>query len=116
LLVTIMDKVEHGELPRGSAGQLLEHFRGHPLENQLSARIGDGSELTEDQGELERVFSDALGRLREAALKHDIDSLNERARNGSLNAEEKVQYTDLLKRLSELQRHRPKSLIGKESV
>ena len=115
LLEVIIDKVEHGELPRGSVGQLLEHFRGHALENQLLARIGDGSEDGDDAGELERVFTDTLGRLGEAALKQDIDLLNDKARNGGLSGEEKIQYTDLLKRLGELRRHQPKALIGKES-
>jgi DNA primase len=100
-LRAIADAFEHGELTSGEKGlgQLLEHFRGSSHENiigTLAATLAEDA----DEGELETVFSDALGRLRHSGLSQEIAALSARARGGGLTATEQEHMKELLSQKS----------------
>lgn len=96
LLLAIADAVEHGELPSGGFGLLLEHFRGSPHEELISGLLGGLAEET-DFETLENLFGDCVGHLRQAAVNDEIRRLNERARNApGLSPEEKLRLAELL--------------------
>lgn len=88
LLHAIADRVDHGEMPAGGIGMLIESFRGTEHEAALSEWASRLAEDEPDPGELEAVFVDAIGRLREKDLTREIAALNEKARNGSATPEE----------------------------
>ena len=94
-LRAIADAHDHGELPAGGFGMLLECFRGTPHETALSAMAEDlaGDERGDEL--LEPVLNDAIERLRAAALSREIDALTARARHG-LDPAEKQRLAALL--------------------
>jgi len=94
LLAAIADAVEHGELPAGGFGLLLEHFRGSPHE-ELIAGILTGLAEETDFDTLDSVFGDCVAHLRQAAIADEIRRLSARAREG-LGPEEKRRLTELL--------------------
>jgi DNA primase len=95
-LHAIANGIDHGDLPAGNLGLLLEHFRGAPFETTLADAAGRIAAETIDEGEEETVFLDVLERLRTAALKADIAELNARARAGGLTPEEEARRAQLL--------------------
>ena len=115
LLLEIAGRVDSGDMPSGNTGLLLETYRGSTWEGLVSAVVAELDERG-DEGLEENEFVGILDLLHQRSLQHDIDALNEKARNGGLGGEERQRYAELLKRLSELQKHRPKPLIGKESM
>ncbi|MBI5861456.1 MAG: DNA primase [Rhodocyclales bacterium] len=93
-LIVIADAIEHGELPAGGLGMLLEFFRGtphEPLVATIAKALGDEA----DSPALETVFTDAILRLRQAALKASIDELTAQARHG-LNPQQRQRLAALL--------------------
>ncbi|HEX8986821.1 MAG TPA: DNA primase [Rhodocyclaceae bacterium] len=104
LLHAIADRVDHGEMPAGGVGMLIESFRGTPHEVTLSEWASRLAEDEPDPGELEAVFIDALERLREKDLAREIAALNEKARNGSASPEE---LRELLARKAQSQKTQP---------
>jgi DNA primase len=95
-LSAIADAMEHGELPAGGFGMLLEFFRDTPHEG-LIAGIAANMVEEVDLGALEGVFNDSILRLRQTALSAEIARLTERARQG-LTAEERQRLAELLAR------------------
>ncbi|MBI4997873.1 MAG: DNA primase [Rhodocyclales bacterium] len=95
-LHAIANGIDHGDLPAGNLGLLLEHFRGAPFEATLADAAGRIAAEDIDEGEEEAVFLDVLERLRAAALKADIAELNARARSGGLTPEEEARRARLL--------------------
>ncbi|MDP2825629.1 MAG: DNA primase [Sulfuritalea sp.] len=94
-LIVIADAIEHGELPAGGFGLLLEFFRDTPHET-LVAGIAANMVEEVDLGALEGVFNDSVTRLRQTAVTNEINRLNARANEGGLNAEERKRLTELL--------------------
>ena len=97
-LLAVAEAIEHATLPAGNLGQLLEYFRGSPHEEILAHLAGRVDADTDDEGEQETVFIDAIARLQAQSLTRQIDALNARARSGGLSTEERHQLTDLLSR------------------
>jgi DNA primase len=97
-LLAVADAIEHGALPSGNFGLLIEHFRGSEHESLFASLTTQLEEDASDEGEQESVFLDTIERLRSLALRHRIDALNARARAGTLTAEEKQSLADLLAR------------------
>ena len=98
-LHAIANQLEHGELPAGGVGMLLEHFRDTPHEaviSHFSAYLAEESDLTE----LETVLNDAVDRIRDAGIADEINILTARARNGGLDAADQQRLMDLLRRKS----------------
>jgi len=95
-LHAIANGIDHGDLPAGNLGLLLEHFRGAPFEATLADAAGRIAAEDIDEGEEEAVFLDVLERLRTAALKADIAELNARARAGGLTPDEEARRARLL--------------------
>jgi DNA primase len=93
-LCAITDAIEHGELPAGGFGMLLEFFRDTPHEALIAAIAAHMVEEV-DLGALEGVFNDSVLHLRHNALKNEIEQLTARARQG-LNAAERQRLTELL--------------------
>jgi DNA primase len=89
----IANAIDHGDLPAGNLGLLIEHFRGAPFEATLAQAIGRISREIIDEGEEEAVFQGALRRLHEAALKAEIEELTAK---DSLTSEEKIELARLL--------------------
>jgi DNA primase len=89
----IANAIDHGDLPTGSLGLLLEYFRGASFEATLAQAAGRISRETIDEGEEETVFQDTVNRLLKAALTADIDELTAK---GSLAPEEKAELARLL--------------------
>jgi len=92
-LHAIANAIEHGELPAGGFGILLEFFRNTPHEGMIA---GIAATMVEevDLGALEAVFNDAILRLRQTANEAEIRQLNARARE--LSTEERQRLVDLL--------------------
>ena len=105
LLRDIADAVDHGVLCSGDSaaggariGQLLEYFRGTEHEALLaqhaSALVATDADF--DEAAMESEFSDALDRLRQVGLRHEIDLLNAKAHGEGLTAEEQQRRLSLL--------------------
>jgi DNA primase len=92
-LHAIANAIEHGDLPTGNLGLLIEHFRGSPFETSLAQAAGRIAGETIDEGEEEAVFQDTVARLQAAALKADIDELTAKA---TLTSDEKAELARLL--------------------
>jgi DNA primase len=96
-LHAIANQLEHGDLPAGGVGMLLEHFRNTPHEaviSHFSAYLAEESDLTE----LETVLNDAVSRIRDAGITDEINALTAQARNGGLDAADQQRLMDLLRR------------------
>jgi DNA primase len=63
-LAAIADAIEHGELPSGGFGLMLEFFRGSPHEALIAEVVGGMADEI-DLGALETVFNDAIAHLRQ---------------------------------------------------
>jgi len=92
-LSAIADAIDHGELPAGGFGLLLEFFRNTPHE-ALIAGIVAGMVDEVDFGTLEKVLNDSVAHLRQAANEAEFKRLNARAAN--LSVEEKRRLVELL--------------------
>ena len=97
-LLAVADAIEHALLPGGNLGLLLEHFRGSTHEETIArlAQLADAE--GGDEGEQEAVFADAVERLRARELTRRIDTLTARAREGTLDADERRTLAELLAR------------------
>ena len=93
-LNAIADAIEHGELPAGGFGLLLEFFRATPHEALVSGIAANMVESV-DLGALEAMFNDSVAHLRHGALTAEIERLTARARQG-LSAEERQRLAELL--------------------
>jgi DNA primase len=93
-LRAIADDLDHGALPSGGIGQLLEHFRGSEHETTLAAYVGQLTEDEFDEAAMEEEFSDAVERLRQTSLTRSISELSERGPN--LSSEERRSLAGLL--------------------
>ncbi|MDP2133793.1 MAG: DNA primase [Sulfuritalea sp.] len=93
-LNAIATAIEHGELPAGGFGLLLEFFRNTPHE-ALIAGIAANMVEEVDLGALEAMFNDSVARLRHSAITAEIEQLTARARQG-LSADERKRLTELL--------------------
>jgi len=93
-LLAIADAIEHGELPSGGFGLLLEFFRDTPHE-ALIAAIAENMVEEVDLGALEGVFNDSILRLRQSAITAEIERLTARARQG-LSPEDRQRLAELL--------------------
>ncbi|HWT53900.1 MAG TPA: DNA primase [Rhodocyclaceae bacterium] len=98
-LHAIANQLEHGELPAGGVGMLLEHFRDTPHESTISRFAAQLAEEI-DAAELEAVLNDAVERIRNVGLSDEITVLTARARNGGLDAADQQRLMDLLRRKS----------------
>ncbi|MDE2600269.1 MAG: DNA primase [Rhodocyclaceae bacterium] len=98
-LHVIANQLEHGELPAGGVGMLLEHFRSTPHEEVISRFAVHLAEEI-DPAELEAVLNDAVERIRTAGLAEEIAALTAQARNGGLDAADQQRLMDLLRRKS----------------
>ncbi|MBK7813208.1 MAG: DNA primase [Rhodocyclaceae bacterium] len=92
-LHAIANAIDHGELPAGNLGLLIEHFRGTAFETTLAEAAGRIAAEDIDEGEEDAVFQDAVERLRAAALKADIEELTAKR---TLTAEQQVELARLL--------------------
>ncbi|HUW39105.1 MAG TPA: DNA primase [Rhodocyclaceae bacterium] len=95
-LRAIADAVDHGALPAGGVGQLLEHFRGSGHEATLALFAGLLAAEEFDEAVLEEEFNDSLERLRHTGLTRSISELSQRERAGGLTSEERQQLAALL--------------------
>ena len=93
-LSAIADAIDHGEMPAGGFGLLLEFFRNTPHEALIAAIAANMVEEV-DLGALEAMFNDSVVRLRHTALTAEIEQLTARARQG-LNPEERQRLAELL--------------------
>ncbi len=96
-LHALANSLEHGELPMGGIGLLLEHFRNTPHETVISRFAGQLAEDI-DPSEQETVLNDAIERIRNAGIGQEIAALTARARSGTLDADEQQRLMDLLRR------------------
>jgi DNA primase len=94
-LLAIADAIDHGDLPAGGFGLLLEYFRGSPHEAILATVAPGLAEQESDSAPLDAVFSDAVARLQQAAVAREIELLTSKARTG-LDANERTRLTELL--------------------
>jgi DNA primase len=95
-LLAIARAIDHGDLPGGNLGTLMEYFRGETFEATIAEAIGRTADHAMDEGEEETVFLDAIERLRASALKAEIDELNAKARMRGLTIEEETRRAELL--------------------
>jgi DNA primase len=95
-LHAIANAIDHGELPAGNMGQLIEYFRGGPHEALIGSLAAEATIEVVDEGEEETVFEDTLDRLRRADLSGQIDALNARAKIAPLSPDQQRQLATLL--------------------
>jgi DNA primase len=88
--------VDQGELPAGGLGTVLEYFRGGEHEPLFDEILGELAAENFDEGAMEAVFNDSLGRLRHLHLRQEIDVLNAKARASGLSREEEQRLAQLL--------------------
>ena len=93
-LSAIADAIDHGEMPAGGFGLMLEFFRNTPHEALIAAIAANMVEEV-DLGALEAMFNDSVVRLRHTALTAEIERLTARARQG-LSPEERQRLAELL--------------------
>jgi DNA primase len=93
-LHAIANAIEHGEMPAGGFGMLLEFFRATPHEALIAAIATNMTEEV-DLAALEGVFNDSVVRLRHTAITAEIEQLTARARQG-LNQQERQRLAELL--------------------
>ncbi|MCF8150661.1 MAG: DNA primase [Burkholderiaceae bacterium] len=92
-LKAIADAIDHGELPSGGFGIVLEFFRDTPHEALISAIAANMVEEV-DLGALEEVFNDSVAHLHQAALTAEIKQLYARA--NELSPQERLRLAELL--------------------
>lgn len=97
-LHAIATAIEEAVLPVGNLGLVLEHFRGSPFETLLNELAADLLTSTDDEGEQEAVFSDALEQLRRRALERQVAALTAKARTNGLDDAERRILAELLAR------------------
>ncbi len=95
-LKALADAVDHGELPARGVGLVLEHFRGAPFHELLDELSSELAADPPDESVLEAEFNDLVGSLRFDQLREEIEVLNMKARNGTLDADEKRRLAELL--------------------
>lgn len=95
-LRAIADAIDHGALPAGGVGQLLEHFRGSAHETTLALFAGLLAADEFDEAALEEEFNDSLEHLHHAGLTRSINELSQKELAGGLSAEERQQLAALL--------------------
>ena len=93
-LISIADAIEHGELPAGGFGLLIEFFRNTPHEGLVAGIAANMVEQT-DFETLESVFGDCVAHLRQAAITMEIKRLSDRAKAG-LSPDERQRLAELL--------------------
>ncbi len=108
LLHAIANAVDQGELPAGGIGMLIEFFRGTPHETLIATLAATFFEEDSEAGELEAVFVDALERLKAKDLTKEIAALGaalgEKARLGTITADELKQLRELHARKAQSQK------------
>jgi DNA primase len=92
-LSAIADAIEHGELPAGGFGLLLEFFRNTPHE-ALIAGIAENMVEEVDFSAMEGMFNDSIVRLRQTANESEVKRLNARAKD--LTPDERRRLVELL--------------------
>lgn len=97
-LAAVCEAIGAGQLPGGSVGILLEHFRGSPHEELLAHLMAEVDPSEEASGELEAVFCDALERLNDRDLRREIEALTAKARQTGLSEDERKKLAALLSR------------------
>lgn len=96
VLGAIADAVSVGDIGRGSAAMLLEHFRqtSHaPLLADIAAELVDDPF---EESAIEPLFCDMLDGLREQARGGEFRKLQEKLANGRLEPHELSRYRELL--------------------
>jgi DNA primase len=81
--------------PVRSTGQLLERWRDRP-EGERLARLAATEAVTLDSAAATRELTEALERLRGEGIRHRIDELIEKDRQGELEAVEKAELLRLM--------------------
>ncbi|MGB0126225.1 MAG: DNA primase, partial [Rhodocyclaceae bacterium] len=96
LLQSLCAAVDHGDLPAGDLGTVLEFFRGSADEPLLDEVVTEITDENLDEEALETVFNDALERLRRASLGEEIKTLTAKERSSGLSADERLRLAQLL--------------------
>ena len=95
-LKALANAMDHGELPMGGVGMVLEHFRGaafHGLMDELSA---EWASEHPDESVLEAEFNDLVDSLRFDQVREEIEVLNAKARSAGLDGAERRRLSELL--------------------
>lgn len=95
-LLAMCAAVDHGELPAGGLGTVLEFFRGGPHEPLLDEVVSEIASENFDEAAMEAVFNDALEQLRRIGLSQEIAALNAKERAEGLSADERRHLAQLL--------------------
>jgi DNA primase len=95
-LLALCAAVDHGELPAGGLGTVIEFFRGTDHEPLFDEVVGEIAAENFDESAMEAVFNDALARMRHAGLSQEIAALNAKERAEGLSADERRRLAQLL--------------------
>ncbi len=106
-LRAMADAVDHGELPSGGLGMVVEHFRHTPFYTLIAELAVELAQSEVDEGVLESEFNDLVERLRHDRITQDIDALTLKARQVGLDEADKRHLSELLK-----QKHGLKSAMS----
>ena len=111
ILRALADAVDHGELPQGGMGMVLEHFRGTQHEAFLLDMAQEVFAEKTDENVLEREFNDHVDALRQDFVAQEFNALSTKARNSGLSDQEKRRYAELL-----AEKHRVKTSVSTGSL
>jgi DNA primase len=103
-LIAIIDLVEIGE-PVGRLGDLIERFRDTPHSQTLAHIASTLADTEFDDAAVERLFEDTLKKLHTNALTHEIDTLMESAKVGTLSPLDRRHLNELLMEKQSLSTH-----------
>ncbi len=95
-LRALADAVDHGELPSGGLGTVLEFFRGTPHEGLLAEIVRELALESADEPSFEAVFNDTIDQLRRANIHQEISALSTKERSTGLSADERRRLAALL--------------------
>ncbi|MBS1172138.1 MAG: primase [Proteobacteria bacterium] len=95
-LQALCDAVDHGELPAGGIGTVIEYFRAGPHEPLFDEIVAELAAENFDEAAMETVFNDALEQLRRGGLTREIAALNAKERSGGLSPDERQRLMQLL--------------------
>ena len=91
----IANAFEHGELPTGSHGVLLEFLRGSPHEAAVMT-FSEAIAREVDEASTEKEFEETLESLRYQELESEIAALTAMEQQGRLSGEERRRLAELL--------------------
>ncbi|MBL8482221.1 MAG: DNA primase [Rhodocyclaceae bacterium] len=106
-LAAIANLVDHGELPTGGLGALVEALRDTPHQAVVAALGGELLLDSADEADMEQEFNDTLEHLRGRLVAREIERYISISRERRLDGEEQREFSRLLAEKQKMARPKP---------